>query len=358
MKYAVLPKCDNETRLYLFEALGNLGRYEVPMMSVALQPLLSFVRGQYTAMVKAKATEGIRWIVRGSRENATAFMACPKGLDAVLALASTSQSETCRCHAVLVLSELCTLLPHVGIAVFEHDQMSLVCAMVNSASVIQRHAGVTLAASMMNMSDPGSVISCPPQSATNDSPSLTTTVAAPQNRVVAALEERGLPARLVQLVSLRTESELTLLASLSVLKCMAFRSATTQQLANDAGAVELLIRMFQQHEDHTGLRLAVAAALSQILRCPAARDVAVRHGLVELYGKLIRDSVEPLRMAASSHTDLEGIVIEALLSLFFMAETKEFRLAIGSMTLDSIGSILYFPYGGACREFLGVTKNR
>lgn len=324
--------------MYLIEVLGNLGRYDVPLIAVALKPLVSFVRAPDTELIRVKAIDAIRWIVRDSKENATAFLSCSKGLEAVLEAFERTRSETVRCHAALALSELCTLLHHVSVPVFEQDRLKLCCRMINSASAIQRHAGMTLCASILNMFESTGTVSA------DGSSTVVSQVA-----VVMSLEEDNIALRIVKLLCLRTESELMLLASLKVLRCMAFRSPNSQKVACEAGAIELLVRMFTQHDDNAGLRLAIAAANSQLFRFPLGREIAMQLNVVPLYAELIASSIGPLRSGCEAV--LVETVTEALLSLFFIAETKEFRLVIGSAVMDSIGIVLQFPYAGELAAF-------
>jgi hypothetical protein len=322
VRFAALPKSDNECRIYLLETLGNFARNDVPDLCKTVPLVLSFASSQYEPVVQTRAVEALRWLIKYSNECAAATKNSTAGVGKLFEVAS-SHNELGRCHAVLALAELCTHDHSVRELVIDRDNLELPVRMLNTSSTVQRHAAVSMLAAMLDMGT-GS--------------DLDVTISATQATVVSLLEVYNVPLILTEILKLRTESELTILGALHVMKCTAFYSGKCQQMFTDVGAVPLLLKMMQQHEDD--LHVQCNAALCQLLRYPRAREDAERHGAVLYLCNWIHAGLAELETEGQVQAGVE----EALLALFFIAETREFRQPIGSLLLEDIGRILRVPY--------------
>ena len=315
---AALRRCDNETRLYLLETVGNFARCSRRVVVPIVEHVAAFVLASYPLPVIVRAVETLRLMFKDNVAACEAFAAKEVQLSYLFNLAS-SKLEIGRCHAVLALAELALALPVVRKPILEFDELKLFVKMVQLGSDVQRHAACEVLACMLasNIADEHIPV---------------------QKRVVMILEDNEVPSQLVRIITLRTDVPITISASLRAMTGAAFHSASCRQLFTEEDCVSVLL-VFIAEQQSLKLKTEAIALLSQVLRHEPARMVAVAEGGADMLCELLKPGTTD---------ETERFTAEIALSLSFIADTddEELKVDLGEALMYKLSKLI--SHKGEC----------
>lgn len=278
-------------------------------MLVAIPVVVSFLIERYDAQVRGRAAATLRLIMEGSEPTTTAATKEPATLKLLQSLVS-GPCELARCQATLTMAEACKLLPAIRAMVVDLDRLHIFMRMARSTSTPQRYAGLLALASLVSR-----------ETGSEGTPL--------QLEIVGILSLKKMIPYLAVLMIRRSESPHSMMAVYSLSAGLAFHSESVQAVFAQDGCIPALINAIQYHKGATSEE--ANAVLSQILRLPSSRALAVQAGAVPvLCNRLEAPELTPLAVA------------ESALALAFLADVPENKDVIAMKAMSQLSKLIRF----------------